>query len=624
MNPLQRAQQALRDKKNPNLQYEQLKHAASQARLPYDKDGWLNLAFYLDEQYVEWKDDISSIRTIPRPDGFEHTPRPVANKIMHFVQQEHASVLQADPTVDVLPATDDMVDISIANVALAYLRWLAEPQNANFDRELGAAALWSLIHGEGYLKWVFNSRLERPDVIAVSPFDLYSDPYATDFSKARWVIHTQFMDPEQVFDLYGKEVSPNDIRKADPIKTQLMREMGAAPVLEGVEVNELWLKPCRRHKDGIFAVWSGHERLVEAIPFPYEHKRLPFTQLGQVARPGSQHYSSAVKYLRSPQMELNKYHAQRIMIREAFANPKWFIPTDLELEADPDDSPNQILRGNSMGGTLEPKIIQPGVFPDNQDGEWITNEMMHIVGLHEVSQAQVPGRVEAAKAIELLKESDANRQSTLLDTVRTAISEGFWQTLMLTKQYVPDEVIIQTYSREGMAEVKRFKTEEIKPAMRVIVTSQNGLARSRAARSEQLLRLWDSKIIQDPETMAELLEVPVPTLVSHRAFENLEMAGGTAITPNSWDDHQIHLREHNNYRKTSEYLLLEADRKQKFEYHCQTHEQMQTDQLLKLAQKQQILAMAQQPPSVDPAQTAPNEQSQLGGPTEEAPAAAPA
>jgi hypothetical protein len=102
------------------------------------------------------------------------------------------------------------------------------------------------------------------------------------------------------------------------------------------------------------------------------------------------------------------------------------------------------------------------------------------------------------------------------------------------------------------------------------------------------------------------------------------MAGGTAITPNSWDDHQIHLREHNNYRKTSEYLLLEADRKQKFEYHCQTHEQMQTDQLLKLAQKQQILAMAQQPPSVDPAQTAPNEQSQLGGPTEEAPAAAPA
>jgi hypothetical protein len=305
------------------------------------------------------------------------------------------------------------------------------------------------------------------------------------------------------------------------------------------------------------------------------------------------------------------------MIREAFANPKWWLDSQLELETEPDDSPRQVLRGNSQGGLLKPEILQPAAMPDNQDGEWITSEMMHIVGLHEVSQAQVPGRVEAAKAIEMLKESDANRQSNLLDTIKTSISEGWWQLLMLTKQYVPEEQIVQTYSREGLPEVKRFKSENIKPAMRVNVTMTTGLARSRAARSDQLLNMWDRKIIQDPEVIAELLEVPIPTLVSHKAFdirlarnENLQMSDDkkpVPVKPNSWDDHQIHIREHNNFRKTQEYLLSSDETKKIFEFHVTMHEDQQVDQLAKLAQKQAILQAAAAGPSTPtPEQTAPN------------------
>jgi hypothetical protein len=54
-------------------------------------------------------------------------------------------------------------------------------------------------------------------------------------------------------------------------------------------------------------------------------------------------------------MQLNKYHAQRIMIREAFANYKWWIPAELELEEMPNDSPRQVLAA-SRGGTVKPEI----------------------------------------------------------------------------------------------------------------------------------------------------------------------------------------------------------------------------------------------------------------------------
>jgi hypothetical protein len=31
---------------NPNLEFEKLRYAAAQARLPFDREAWLNLAFY--------------------------------------------------------------------------------------------------------------------------------------------------------------------------------------------------------------------------------------------------------------------------------------------------------------------------------------------------------------------------------------------------------------------------------------------------------------------------------------------------------------------------------------------------------------------------------------------------
>ncbi len=590
---------------NPqNKKFAALKDAAAKARQPWDRDAWLNLAFYNDEQYTEWHQDTGSVRRIPRDTRLKNTPRPVVNKIMHFVQQERAMVLQAKPTVDVMPATDDFMDMSDAAVAKAYCQYLAEPVNMNFNKQLSRAVLWSIICGDGYLKWVYNPTLGRPDVIPCSFFDVLVDPYAKDFGKARYIIHSQFMDTEQVYEAWGKEVPPGQIEQADLARTEFLRGMGSSPVLSGVTVSELWMKPCRRHPEGLYCVWTDREQLVAPGPLPYEHKRLPFTQIGCIERPDSMHYMSPVKYLRSAQMELNKFHAQRIMIREAFANPKWWIPAELEMEALPDDSPRQILRGDSQNGLLKPEIIQPTTYPGSDDGDMIETQMMHIVGLHEVSQAQVPGRVEAAKAIEMLKESDGDRQSTMLDTISSSIAEGFFQILMLAKQFVKEDVLVQTYSREGLPEVRHFKAASIKAGMRVQTTMGTGLARSRAARQDQLLNLWQQRIITDPELMAELMEVPFPSFAAPKARdmrlarnENIEMAKGNAITPNSWDDHTIHLREHNEYRKTQEFLALEGDTKTKFEYHATTHEQLQEQVLA----RQVRLAQIAQPPPEAPA-----------------------
>lgn len=594
---------------NPNQKWEDLKTQASRGRKPHERDAWLNLAFYLDEQYVEFTEATNgsyNLRRIPRQEGEENVPRPVVNKIMHFINQQQAIIMQNKPTVDVLPATEDVIDAGHASVSKAYLDYLVDPSNMNFDLAMSEAALWALICGNGWLKWIMNDRLKRPDVLAPNYFDVYVDPYAKTFDKARYVIHSQFMDVEQIYDVYDKEVqatrTQTQATRGD-MATQLLQGMGVAPMISGAQVNELWMKPTKRHPNGLYVVWTDRETLVEPQDHPYDHKRLPFTQLASIPRPGSLYAASSIKWLRPPQMELNKYHAQRIMTRQAFASAKWWIPSEIELEKDPDDSPNQILRGTGPQG-MEPKILQPAVFASGDEGDWIKGEMMDVVGQHEVSQGQVPGRVEAAKAIELLRESDTSRLAYLGRTMQASISEGFWQLLSLTRQYVPGEQIVQTYTRDGMPQVHKFKAEQsFKPGQRVRVTMGTSLASTRASRMEEGTKLWEMGLIRDPEQFSQFVELPTEQFTPAIAHdvrlarnENLTLTEEQAVTPNSWDNHAIHIREHNNFRKTQEYLTASNEVKRRFEHHVQEHKRLEIETIKDEVEKQQLIAMAQAPP----------------------------
>jgi hypothetical protein len=191
--------------------------------------------------------------------------------------------------------------------------------------------------------------------------------------------------------------------------------------------------------------------------------------------------------------------------------------------------------------------------PDNGDGAMIEEQMMHIVGLHEVSQAQVPGRVEAAKAIEMLKESDADRQATMLDTI-TADLRGLLPNPHARQAVrVRGHVSFRRTPARACPRSSASRPEAIKPGMRVMVTMGTGLARSRAARQDQLMNMWQNQIITDPELMAELMEVPIPSFTEPKALDaapgpqrepgDRQLVGGhppARSPPNSWDDHEFH------------------------------------------------------------------------------------
>jgi hypothetical protein len=340
---------------NPNEDLEKLFEKTRRARLPFDRNILLNAAFFLSWQYSEWHPQTGSIRQMALPrdaQGAElQVPRPVSNKIQHFVLQEHSMALNTRPTADVLPANNDPMAISNANVLLAYLNWLSSEQVADFDGQLAAATLWALAAGEGWLKWTWDPNIDhghgkgRGDIAAVSPLDVYPDPYATDLDHARYIFHRRFMDVEQIYDIYGVKVPPQSAATDDPNRGALLAQMGMAGVLEGAPVTELWHKPSRQYPGGLFSVWSGKYQLTPPRTYPYDHLQLPFTIVGSIPRPGQLHYTCAVETMRPEQQELNNYHAQTILLQRFHSNPKWWIPEEIQLQAPPNDRPNQVLRG---------------------------------------------------------------------------------------------------------------------------------------------------------------------------------------------------------------------------------------------------------------------------------------
>jgi hypothetical protein len=115
--------------------------------------------------------------------------------------------------------------------------------------------------------------------------------------------------------------------------------------------------------------------------------------------------------------------------------------------------------------------------------------------------------------------------------------------------------------------------------------------------------------MNDPEQFAELAELPIPNMLSTKAFdvklarnENLLMAADKAVQANSYDDHTIHLREHNNYRKSADFQALDQEERQKFEFHVQQHTDMELETLKKDAEKARLMqeALGQQPPGPPP------------------------
>lgn len=573
---------------------------SKKVRRVFERDWSLNLAYLAGYQNVSWDATTGRIFELVVP---KDELRTVHNEMQKVHRTEKAKLIKTKPIPSVLPVSENNADLLTARVASAYLKQLMDEWN--FERRLRGAVAWAISTGNVFLKWYWADGHNK--LAIVPPFDVYPDPYARKFYDARWVIHSQFMDIEAAKDLYGqyKDARIDYIRnsKTEPLsdlEINTFSPMGyGAENLEGTIISEYFSPPSRSNPEGDYAVFT-ESGIVFQMAYPFAHKKLPFTHIGHLERPNALWYYSIFDPLRKLQDEINRAESQIIMNRN-LSNGKWYLPPGLELENMPNAEPGQILIPQAGSAGQEPIMIQVDSMP-----QWVAGEvdryktaMQDIAGQHEVSNGGVPGRVEAAQAIQLLQEQDDSVLRETIDSIEEAIEDGFMISLQLFKQY-GTSMDIKIYDKNGNFEKRFLKKDLLDPSMRVKVQTTTGLPQTIAGKWDRVLNLWMNGLIQDPNQALEMLDIGgdnpdlIPQIQDKKKAweENLRMSSGEVIKSKKWEDHAVHMDEHKKFMKSPEFDALDAETQAKFEYHLDTHDKWDNVVLQENATKAQYLPQA--------------------------------
>lgn len=173
---------------------------------------------------------------------------------------------------------------------------------------------------------------------------------------------------------------------------------------------------------------------------------------------------------------------------------------------------------------------------------------------------------------------------------------AYQQLRFMAENYdTPRSVSITGISKE--AEVFDFIGTMLSGAQGVQCRAGSALPRSKAAKQQYILDLWDRKLEQDPRKVRQMLELGEgepdewEVDLDQAERENHELKEGDDPGVKEWYNHPAHHYIHRNFMKSAEFRKLKEEQKQLFEKHDQEHTEAEQHQAAEMAANQ----AAQQP-----------------------------
>ncbi|HEX7025376.1 MAG TPA: hypothetical protein VF187_11215 [Gemmatimonadales bacterium] len=572
---------------------------ARAARLPMERVWLENIAFFLGHQWVQW-DPVHRRMAAP------HLPpwRVLLsfNMIHSTIRTEFAKLTKQMPLVGVQPLSGEAADVAQAKASekiLAFLR-----RRTHTDEAWREAVMWALVTGTSFVKVYWDPtageelmpgiHIGEIAVDPVAPLEVYPDPFGTQLKDKGWLFHVKLRPPQYVFDKYGVEVEPESVSGDEYLEGRLLTltDQQAGGPRRGVWVKEYWERPNRRFPRGRYVVYARDRVLYASDEAPYPDVPIPYVALRHIPVPGRFWGDSITSQLKDPQRNYNKARCQAIEIRNAMAKPKWLVPRG-SLDRPITGAPGEMVEYNPIAGARpEPAPGRDAPPTFWRDVEQSRNEILEISGQHEVSRAQVPSGVRTGIAIAYLQEQDDTRLNPTAQELERAFEQVETYKLRLARQFYIEPRVARIVGEDRVTEVIEFTREDIPDGADVRVQAGSSLPQSRVARQEFVLELWRERLIQDPRVALRMLEFgdvegifeDTDLDVAQAERENEGLKQGLWHEPEDFENHLVHIHEHNRYRKTQEYDALPPEIQELFRHHVALHQQFLGQQAAGLAQ----------------------------------------
>jgi hypothetical protein len=588
-------------------------------RIKQERQWYFNYAFYTGNQHAVFR-SISGTNNydlyVPKAPPWR--VRIVINQVRRVVRKEISRLTAQKPNAFVIPATNEDADVFAAQAGTQI--WDSLWRRLEFNKTLRKAIFWQAVAGNGFVKSYWNEGAKDPgsdqpgdiSIQNVNPFHLFvPDLLCEEIEEQPYIIHAQVKQNSWI--RQNLKVDPT-ATKLDSADERLQSVMGVYRNEQHKDqsiVLEIWVKPGylpELPQGGMFTI--AGEQIVQGFDqWPYEHGMYPVAKID--AMPTGKFYNaSIIEDIIPLQQELNRSRAQLIESKNKMSKPQ-LVAEEGSVDAKKITTEPGIVITYKIGSTPpQPLPLQNLPSYITEEINRLYTDISDLTGQHEVSNGSTPPGVTAATAISFLQEQDETLIAGHYSSVEEAVEKVAKQSLAYVKTYWDEARTVKVVGLDGSFDVMTFKGADLRGNSDIRVEAGSALPTSRAAKQAFIMDLMKMAFITPSEGL-ELMEVGGLNTIYERTQtdnrqaqrENLKMRAATeedmkaymqevitnnpealkdpdsglALDPplivpvNTYDNHEVHIKVHNDFRKSQAFESVSPVTKALFEEHVSQH-----------------------------------------------------
>lgn len=568
---------------------------------------WLNHAFLLGHQWLWYNPSTSRLDDLPRdPDRVQAT----INRMWPNSRIIVSKAMQRELTFEVIPSAADDASVRGAKLAEAIVETNRHDHDWELLREKLTWAAWK--GGTSALCIDWDPSQGQPVLPAYSPedqpipggdtvesvltiADFVVEPGVKDGEKARWWIKAQVLPPEEVQANYqlGKAPAADATAGTTPFQRKMLATHYGGDSSDQADLTLVltyYERPNPLRPEGAIAVVVGEEVVgggVKPWPFPWKD-RLNLTIAHETPAENKWTGDTVLSMVRSVQVAFNASWSSIIEHMKLAGNARLYVPqSTIDLMESIGDIPGEMVP--FPDGTDRPEWGSPPQMPAwwIETPDRLAGQMDDIMGVHEVSRGEAPVNIESGYGLSVLAEQDTTPVGKLVKSTAIAFGKIASMALELFQAEVkaPREAAVRTPSQPP--ETMQWTGRDIMRQTRAEVPMEAIMPRNKAAQVALAEKLVTMGLVTSFEEFATIAEVPghkdlinrLSPAVAKARWENHAMALGQAVVPDDFDTHDVHIREHNNFRMSARYRMLDPETQAMFEQHLKGHEVMAAEEL---------------------------------------------
>lgn len=481
------------------------------------------------------------------------------------------------------------------------------------------------------------------------PLTLFIDPAATTDDEIRWICEEKPRDIDYIEAKYKKKVAPDEgisylsgySLSGESSSTQKKNKNMAM-------VRELWIAPCPEYPNGAKVTAT----VKELLDVDENAGEIPYVIFGDVPIPGKVIYDAFIHDMLPVQREINIIHTMFATHAKRMGSSKWMIPLGSQVdEEELNDEMGGFIYFNGQTGQ-KPERAAPPDIPSFYDRilEYGKQDIDDMSGAREISQGRLPAGLDTYGGLELMVEQENEKLTIAAQNFEMGMKKLLKRVLRLMKKHYTEERLFRIMGEDNEIEVFAFTGSDLSGEEDIDIVQGSSLPESRAAQENKVMQLWGAGAIvrkdgtPDPDALLRLLGMGDSSELfeQHQLDENkaktenkifmkmmedpqalamvqqyqkvvdttVAILQEQMVPPEQWSqfmppkpegfpivrdfyDHEIHIYQHNVFRKSSEYDELPPELQALVDAHVKEHEDaLKAPEIA--AQQQQMMEAEQQ------------------------------